>query len=131
MYRFNPRALVLVFLAMFLFGYCAASAHAQTLDVDNPTAVEFTASTDHALIDGYEVDILRPDGSVLQTINAGKPAPDATNVVRVTLNVQPIAFAAGYTVRARAVAGTAVSPYSVSVNKFNRVPGGPSKVILR
>ena len=100
-------------------------------DVDNPSAVEFTASVDHANVDSYELDIQRPDGSVLQTLNLGKPAPDATGTIRANLNVQPIAFGNGYFVRVRAKAGTAVSAYATSVNKFNRVPGGPSKVEVK
>lgn len=100
-------------------------------DVDNPSAVEWTASADHALLDSYEMDILRPDGTVLQTINAGKPAPDATSTCRATLNVQPIAFASGYQIRVRAKAGTAFSSYTAAQNKFNRVPGGPTKVIIK
>jgi uncharacterized protein YfaS (alpha-2-macroglobulin family) len=100
-------------------------------DVNNPTGVTFTASADHATIDSYELDILRPDGTVLQTLNLGKPTPDATNTVTAPINVQPIAFAAGYSVRLRAKAGTAVSDYAVSQNKFNRVPGPPSKVTVK
>lgn len=100
-------------------------------DVNNPSAVTFTASADHASIDSYELDILRPDGTVLQTLNLGKPTPDATNTVTAPLNVQPIAFAAGYSVRVRAKAATAVSDYAVSVNKFNRVPGSPTKLTIK
>lgn len=109
----------------------AGSAAAQSPDVDNPSAVQFTASLDHASLDSYELDILRPDGSVLQTLNLGKPTPDATQTCSANINVQPIAFASGYTVRVRAKAGTAVSSYSVSLNKFNRVPGSPSKVTVK
>lgn len=106
---------------------------AQTLvpDVRNPTAVEFTPSVDHALVDSYELDIVKPDGTVLQTLNVGKPVPDATNTCRATLNVQPIAFGVGYALKVRARAGTAVSDDAVSVNKFIRAPGGPSKVTLK
>lgn len=110
----------------------AGSAAAQSpADVNNPSAVQFTASTDHGLIDAYELDILRPDGTVLQTLNLGKPTPDATNTCTAPLNVQPIAFASGYTVRVRAKAGTAVSDYAIGQNKFNRVPGPPTKVTVK
>jgi hypothetical protein len=97
-------------------------------DVNNPSAVTFTPSTDHAAIDSYEMDILRPDGTVLQTLNLGKPAPNASNECVAQVNVQPVGFGTGYSVRVRALAGTAASDYAVSVNKFNRVPGGPTKV---
>lgn len=100
-------------------------------DVNNPSAVTFTASADQASIDSYELDILRPDGSVLQTLNIGKPTPDATSTCLATVNVQPIAFAAGYSMRVRAKAGTAYSDYAISQNKFNRVPGGPTKVVIK
>ena len=110
----------------------AGNAAAQLpADVNNPSAVAFTASADHTLVDSYELDILRPDGTVLQTLNLGKPVPDSTNTCTAPINVQPIAFASGYSVRVRAKAGTAVSDYAVSQNKFNRVPGAPSKVILK
>lgn len=109
----------------------ASSTAAQSPDVNNPSAVQFIASADHASVDSYELDILRPDGSVLQTLNLGKPTPDTTNTVTAPINVQPIAFASGYSVRVRAKAGTAVSDYAVSDNKFNRVPGAPSKLIIK
>lgn len=97
-------------------------------DVSNPTAISFTPSVDHANIDSYELDILRPDGTVLQTLNIGKPAPDATNTCFAAINVQPVKFGVGYSVRLRALAGGAASDYVNSDNKFNRVPGAPSKV---
>lgn len=97
-------------------------------DVDNPGGVGFTASPDHAAIDSYELDILRPDGTVLQTLSLGKPVPDANNFCTAPLNVQPVKFGTGYSLRVRALAGGAASPYALSENKFNRVPGSPSKV---
>lgn len=108
-----------------------ASAVVVAQDVDNPSGVQFTISADHAAIDSYELDILRPDGTVLQTLNLGKPTPDANGTVVAPLNVQPVAFGVGYTVRVRAKAGTATSDYANSLNKFNRVPGGPSKVVVK
>lgn len=98
-------------------------------DVDNPGSVQFCPSLDHSLIDSYELDILRPDGTVLQTINLGKPTISTVDgSCTAAINVQPIAFASGYSTRVRAKAGTATSASAVSINKFNRVPGGPSKV---
>src|SRR4051812_6590253 len=108
-----------------------ATVFAQVPDVNNPSGVTFTASPDHATIDSYELDILRPDATVLQTLNLGKPTPDATNTCTAPINVQPIAFASGYTVRVRAKAGTAISADAVSQNKFNRVPGPPTKVLVK
>lgn len=99
--------------------------------VDNPTSVTFTASIDHAAIDSYEVDIVRPDGSILQTLNVGKPTPDATNTCTAPINVQPIAFNNGYWMQVRAAAGSAKSTSTVSQNAFNRIPGAPSKVVAK
>jgi hypothetical protein len=48
-------------------------------DVDNPSAVAWCPSADHTLLDGYELDILRPDATVLQTLNLGKPVISATD----------------------------------------------------
>jgi len=118
----------LIVVALLL---CSGVAAAQTPDVNNPSAVTFTPSTDHATVDSYELDILRPDATVLQTLNLGKPVPDGTNTCTAPVNVQPIAFGAGYSMRLRAKAGTAVSDYTVSLNKFNRVPGPPTKLIAK
>jgi hypothetical protein len=103
-------------------------------DVTNPSHVAFTPSPDHAAVTYYELDILRPDGSVLQTLNLGTCTPDqATGDCTVAVNVQPIAFGKGYYDRLRAVAttptGVVYSDYTISVNKFDRAPGGPSKVV--
>jgi len=118
----------LIVVALLL---CSGVAAAQTPDVNNPSAVTFTPSTDHATVDSYELDILRPDATVLQTLNLGKPVPDATNTCTAPVNVQPIAFGSGYSMRIRAKAGTAASDYALSLNKFNRVPGPPTKLIAK
>jgi hypothetical protein len=110
---------------------CLAPAVVSAQDVNNPSGVTFTASADHATVDSYELDILRPDATVLQTLNLGKPTPDATQTCTAPLNVQPVAFGNGYSVQVRAKAGTAVSANALSLNKFNRVPGAPSKVIAK
>jgi hypothetical protein len=108
----------------------SAPVAAQETQIKNPSLVEFEPSIDHALITAYELDILRPDGTVLQTINLGKPAP-VLNVCKVSINVQPIAFGKDYSARVRALAGTAASDYAVSVNKFERAPGSPSKLVAK
>jgi hypothetical protein len=110
----------------------AAPAVAQTAEpqVKNPGAVEFEPSADHALVGAYELDILRPDGSVLQTINLGKPSP-IEGICRSAINVQPVAFGKDYSVRLRALAGSAASDYALSLNKFERAPGSPSKVVAK
>ncbi len=118
----------LAVVGLLTFSGRLAQAQTPPADVDNPSAITFTVSADHAALDSYEADILRPDGTTLQI---GKPAPDATGTATANINVQPIAFATGYSIRVRAKAGTAVSLYAVSLNKFNRVPGGPSKVTIK
>lgn len=109
----------------------APIAYAQAADVNNAQSVSWVVSPDHAQIDGYTVELLRPDGTTLQTLDAGKPICSATVPCVYALNVQPVAFGVGYTVRVRARAATAVSDWSVSVNKFNRVPGKPGVVTIQ
>jgi hypothetical protein len=122
---------ILIGCGVGVFCMSTSAAAQSPADVNNPSAVTFTASADHATLDGYELDILRPDLTVLQTLNLGKPVPDATNTCSAPMNVQPVAFGNGYTVRIRAKAGTAVSADALSLNKFNRVPGSPSKVTIK
>jgi hypothetical protein len=100
-------------------------------DVNNPSKVTFTVSGDHEAVTSYALDILRPDGSLLQTLNIGKPAPDATGTAEAGLNVQPVAFGKGYMVELRALVGDAASDNVRGDNKFNRVPGGPGKVVVK
>jgi len=123
----TPRFIVCLLLSLFLAGASGAQPPA---DVRNPSSVTFEPSADHANITNYELDILRPDGTVLQTLNVGKPTP-VTNIITAPINVQPVAFGTGYSVRVRAIAGTAPSDYANSLNKFDRVPGGPSKVTVK
>jgi hypothetical protein len=130
---------IVVFATAFLAPALLTLALATTLQsptfslpsVKNPTAVEFEPSSDHAAVASYELDILRPDNTVLQTINIGKPAPNASNICRANINVQPIAFGAGYYMKVRAVAGTSKSDDTTSLNPFERAPGAPSKAIAK
>lgn len=106
---------------------------AQTADVNNPGSLQFTASTDHATIDSYEMDVLKADGITVQLgpVNIGKPLPaTTTNLITTPINVMSVPFGAGYTVRVRAKAATAFSLYAISTNKFNRIPGPPSNAVL-
>lgn len=123
---------------------CAVPAFAQTANVQNPSQVTFTPSPDHALIDSYEMDILKPDGTVLQTLNLGKPvsitnaygtftctATDPLSRCYAAVSVQPVAFGVGYSAQMRAKVGSVVGPSNVSDNKFDRVPGGPTKIVIK
>lgn len=107
-----------------------AAAHAQSTTTKNPTTVQFVVSTDHATVTSYELDLVRAsDNAVVQTLNLGKPSPDATNTAQVTINVQPIAFGTYYGVM-RSVAGSLKSANSAPSNQFERAPGAPSKVVF-
>jgi hypothetical protein len=119
-----------IFVFALVLALSAVPAAAQDVQIKNPSAVSFEPSADHALVSAYELDILRPDGTVLQTINLGKPAP-VSNVCTAPVNVQPVAFGKDYSVRVRALAGTAASDYVLSTNKFERAPGAPSKLNIK
>ncbi len=111
----------------------ATVAHAQVPAVKNPVGLAFTSS-DHnnTAVTGYEIDIVRPDGTVAQTLTIAKSATTVVaGEVVVALSVQPIAFGS-YTFRARTVASVPVNGSLVSVNSvpsdsWDRVPGAPSK----
>lgn len=104
---------------------CATAAHAQTREI-NPTRVIFSCADNHDQHTSHEVDILRVDGTVLQTVILGTAPPDASGDVTLTINVQPIAFGT-YTVRVRAVAGGVKGADSLPSNVWDRVPGAPGK----
>ena len=95
----------------------SVSTTAQTV-IKNPRAVTFTCP-DHGRDDGHEVDIINSAGVVIQTLQGGDPPADASGVVTVVLNVQPIAFGS-YTIVVRAVAGTAKSTNSVPSDVWER-----------
>lgn len=119
--------ILLPFLAVLLF---ATAVSAQTR-IQNPSGLSFTASPDHATLTNYEADLVRvSDTSVVQTLNIGKPTPDANGVCSVPLNVQPVAFGS-YVVVMRSVAGGVKGPDSQPSEVFDRAPGAPSKVTVK
>lgn len=98
--------------------------------INNPSAVSFTCP-DHATDTGHEIDIVREsDGVVIQTINGGDPPLNANNEVVIPLNVQPVAFGQ-YRITVRAVAGELKSENSPLSDLWQRVPGAPSKPVVR
>jgi hypothetical protein len=107
----------------------AASVSAQA-PINNPTTIGFTCP-DHAQDDGHRVEIVSPAGVVVQTLDIGDPAANASGEVIVDLNVQPIAFGAGYTFRVRALAGTVSSDPSAPSTAWNRIPGRPGITVVR
>jgi len=120
----------MLLLAVVALVLVAARGQTQT-NIRNPTGYEFTASTDHTLIDRYDLDILNAAGTVIQTLNIGKPTPNGTGLITGALNVQPITFGAGYSIQVRAIVGTVASDNAVSSNKFDRVPGKPGLPLLK
>lgn len=123
------KRLLLVVLVFVLIGFVSA-ASAQT--VKNPSVATFTASADHASITKYTIGYFLP-GAVepVTTSDLGKPTPDASNTCTATLNVMPLTFAANYTAKVKAIAGTAESYWSEASNPFERAPGPPSKPAVK
>ena len=122
----------LILLAAMLSGAGIGSPWSmwQDINVKNPTTITFEPSPDHAMVESYELDLLRADGTVLQTLNVGKPSV-VNGVASATINVQPVTFGVNYSARIRARAGSATSDYADSVNKFDRAPGSPSNPRLK
>lgn len=109
-----------------------ALAHAQTPAVKNPSGLEFT-SADHAIVTSYELDIVREsDKVVVQTLTVANSPVIAlvAGKVVIPLNVQPVTFGS-YRIVSRAVAGALKSVDSVPSDVFERVPGAPSKGVLK
>lgn len=102
-----------------------ASAGAQTI-VKNPTKAIFNPGPDNALITSYEIDIIKTDGTVAQTLSFPKQAVDANGEVTLSINVQPVAFG-DYTAVVRNVFGAYKSINSAPSDLWQRVPGQGGK----
>jgi hypothetical protein len=100
--------------------------------IKNPSNAEFTASVDHAQLTKYIIGFFLA-GAVdpVQTADLGKPTPDVSNVIKVSINVMPLTFGAAYTAKVKAIAGTAESVWSDASNPFDRAPGQPSKPVIK
>lgn len=115
-----------------------------------PWKVTFTASPDHAaivqqvvIVDHYELRVFAPGASTpLPSIGLGKPTPDATNTISVTINAQLVALPASpacslqtptaaqcYTAKVAAVGpgGESVSALSDPFGLLVPAPGAPGK----
>ena len=113
------------------FLFLASSALAQTKP-QNPREGSMTVSADHAQVDKYVLGFFLPGATnPVQTQDVGKPVPDAAGTATFTFNSQPLGFGIDYVARVKAVAGTAESPWSEVSNPFDRVPGPPSKPVIR
>lgn len=88
--------------------------------VRNPRYAVFECP-DHALDTNHDIQILKPDGSVLTTLtDVGDP--DAVGgTVTVQFSVQPIAFGQ-YRARVRAKAGALVGDWSEPSDVWERAP---------
>lgn len=100
-------------------------------NVANPSRVCFEASPDHDSIDSYALDLYSADGTLVNTLDMGKPGATTTAdgsrwVVWNNLNVMPTTFGNGYFARARSIANGATGPDSEDSNAWDRVPGPPS-----
>jgi len=114
--RVAHHALVLVIVVASAL---AISAQA----VVDPRYVEFAASNDHSrmasdgvtpLVASYSLSVYPQGSSTLTTVNLGKPAPDANNLIRVDfLPLLPAPLTPGVTYEARV---TAVGPGGVTAS---------------
>jgi hypothetical protein len=114
------------YVAAFLLALSASLAQAQTLK--NPKNAEFEPSPDHAQITKYVIGFFLPGATdPVQTADLGKPTPNASNIIAVPINVQPLTFGAAYIAKVQAWAGTLVSEWSLPSNPFDRTPGPPAR----
>ena len=99
--------------------------------VKNPTILTFTsADHNHPQATGYEIDIVKPDGTIVQTITVPKASTTVNSAgsVVVAINVQPVAFGL-YTFVSRLMASAIKSPNSPPSDQWERTPGAPSKPV--
>ena len=118
-------AITMIGLAMLV----ASPSLAQTPTTPaNPTKVEFTASTDHALLTKYTIGYFLPGATdPVQTADLALGVPDAQQKVTEPINAMPLGFGA-YTARLKAVAGAVSSEWSTASNEFTRAPFPPGVV---
>jgi hypothetical protein len=117
---------ILVALVAVLALAIAVPAVGQTLK--NPKNAEFEPSPDHAQITKYVIGFFLPGATdPVTTADLGKPTPNASNIIAVTINVQPLTFGAAYVAKVQAFAGTLASEWSLPSNPFDRAPGPPAK----
>lgn len=122
-----------------VFAVLVLAVAAQVPPVKNPRTViipcDDTSTTnltcaDAKQVTSYEVDIVRTDGSVLQTLNVPAVPPNASNEVRLAVNVQPTAFGT-YTFVVRAIAAGVETDNSPASDPWTRAPGTPGKPLVQ
>ena len=87
--------ILLAFLVAATLGYWTTVSHAQSSVAVNPTTVTFTASPDHnalnldgtPMVTRYDLRVYVPTllTTIVFTQALGKPTPDASNTIQVTL----------------------------------------------
>ena len=118
------------FVAVCVCLLLAASASAQ--NVRNPSVAQWTASLDHAQVTSYVIAFYLPGATdPVQEVDLGKPTPDATQTCAANINTMPLTFGVGYTAKMKAVATGVASDWSMPSNTFDRVPGPPSKAVVK
>lgn len=133
-------------LSLSILLMLAAPVAAQPGVIVNPTRVEFGASPDHArlrpfdqvpVVTRYEFKVSVFGGAFDRVVDFGKPAPDANNLITVTL---PPVFAAlsknvAYAVTVLAVGPDGSSPESEPSNPFGfaapLIPAAPGRPTFR
>lgn len=126
-------------LSLVMMLALAASAAAQCPTqaagpIVNPKNVCLSPSTDHALVDGYKLQINKADGTQVSKTDIGKPAL-ASGVITVTnfagfssIPANTCTAAAPCTLKTIAYIGTAEAPDGNSVGFFNLAAPGTAVV---
>lgn len=103
--------------------------------VVNPKDVCFAPSSDHAVVDGYKLQINKADGSQVSKTDIGKPALSA-GVIAVSafagfaaIPANACTAAAPCTLKTIAYIGTAEAPDGNSVGFFNLAAPGTAVVL--
>jgi hypothetical protein len=123
------RRVILAGLVFALLGF-AATAAAQ--NVRNPSVAQWTASLDHQAVTSYVIAFYLPGATdPVQEVDLGKPTPDGTQTCSAAINTMPLTFGVGYIAKMKAVAGGIASEWSLPSNAFDRVPGPPSKAVVK
>lgn len=106
-------------LALLVIAALAQTQEPPTVITTSMTVIFDCAPALHAKDTGHELDLLDPEGRVVQTIELGDPAPDEKGEIVVKLNVLP----------ERGVVYTAV--VRATIGKDKTASSAPSKPFIR
>lgn len=135
-----------VLLALAALVFCALPAHAQAI-VQNPTQIFFTPSTDQTTVDpvtgtplltNYQLNVVatNPIGAIGFGKGLGKPTPDGSNIITITIP-EFLTMSAGVvysaTVSAVGPGGTNASPTSDPFGRpgTGKAPAAPGKPVAK